>query len=95
MRTSLEKSSEETKALLERMERSSEEMRAFMEKSSAETMALLNRMERSSEEMKALLERIHKGQEEARKEMANAIKYIAELIVADGERTRQLLRSRG
>ena len=52
-------------------------------------------MERSSEEMRALLERIQKGQEEARRELASAIKYIAELSVADGERTRELLRAWG
>ncbi|MFN3135024.1 MAG: hypothetical protein ACK44H_05570 [Candidatus Kryptonium sp.] len=49
----------------------------------------------STQETRALLERIQKGQEEARKEMASAIKYIAELIVADGERTRELLRAKG
>ena len=45
---------------------------------------MIERMERSSEEMRALLERIQKGKEEARREMASAIKYIAELIVASG-----------
>ena len=42
-----------------------------------------------------MLERFQKGQEEARRVMASAIKYIAELFVADGERTRELLRARG
>ncbi len=36
-----------------------------------------------------MLARIDQGQQEARKQMAEAIKYLADLIRAEGERTRQ------
>ena len=40
-----------------------------------------------------ILARIEKGQQEARKEMAEAIKYLADLIVSEGNKTRQALKS--
>ena len=69
------------------IESTSEVTRALIERSRQETRALLERMDRSSEEMRALLVRIQKGLEEARREMASAIKYIAELIVAASNST--------
>jgi len=42
--------------------------------------------------VREILDRIERGQEEARREMAEAIKYLADLIVAESERTRQTLR---
>lgn len=40
-----------------------------------------------------MLARIDQGQQEARKEMAEAMKYLADLIRAEGERTRQAVRA--
>jgi hypothetical protein len=40
-----------------------------------------------------MLSRIDHGQQEARKEMAEAIKYLADLIRAEGERTRQAIKA--
>ena len=40
-----------------------------------------------------MLARIDQGQQEARKEMAEAIRYLADLIRAEGERTRQAVRA--
>jgi predicted NBD/HSP70 family sugar kinase len=40
-----------------------------------------------------ILARIEQGQQEARKEMAEAIKYLADLIVSEGNKTRQALKS--
>jgi hypothetical protein len=40
----------------------------------------------------ALLAQIQQGQEEARREMAEALRYIADLIVSESEKTRQILR---
>ncbi len=40
-----------------------------------------------------MLARIDQGQQEARNEMAEAIKYVAALIRAEGERTRQAVRA--
>ncbi len=40
-----------------------------------------------------MLARLDQGQQEARKEMAEAIKYLADLIRAEGERTRQTIRA--
>ena len=40
-----------------------------------------------------ILARIDQGQQEARKEMAEAIKYLADLIRAEGEKTRQTVRT--
>ncbi len=40
-----------------------------------------------------MLARIDQGQQEARKEMAEALKYLADLIRAEGERTRQAVRA--
>jgi hypothetical protein len=41
-----------------------------------------------------MIARIDQGQQEARKEMAEAIKYLADLIRAEGESTRQAIRAR-
>ena len=40
-----------------------------------------------------MLARIDQGQQEARKEMSEAIKYLADLIRTEGERTRQAVRT--
>lgn len=47
------------------------------------------------EEMAAnrlLLEKIEEGQEDFKKSFTEAMKHLGDLIVADGERTRQLIR---
>ncbi|HIC92541.1 MAG TPA: hypothetical protein EYP21_10925 [Syntrophaceae bacterium] len=52
--------------------------------------ALINNriLRRESQATREILDRIDRGQQEARREMAEALKRIAELIVAEGERTR-------
>lgn len=40
-----------------------------------------------------ILASIEQGQNEARKEMAEAIKYLAELVRIEGEKTRQAIRA--
>ena len=98
MEQSMIRSSQETKALLERIEQhafqSSQEAREILSKMNEYLVKIDERIMRSEIEFRTLLEQIYKGQEEARKEFSSAIKYIADLIVADGEKTRELLRSK-
>lgn len=58
-------------------------------------------MKQAHQDTIEVLVRIEKGQEEARKEMAEArkemaeaIRHLANLIVAEGEKTRQMILSR-
>jgi hypothetical protein len=44
--------------------------------------------------IREILLRIEQGQDEARREMAEAIKYLADLIHMDGERTREVVRAK-
>ena len=53
-----------------------------------ESQATREILERESQATREILDRIDRGQQEARREMAEALKRIAELIVAEGERTR-------
>ena len=46
-----------------------------------------------SRQTREILDRIDRGQSEARKEMAEAIRYLADLIRTEGERTRQTVRA--
>ena len=41
-----------------------------------------------------ILLRIEQGQTEARREMAEAIRYVADLVRAEGERTREVVRAK-
>jgi len=76
------------------MVRSSQETKEILSKISEYLVKIDERIGQSEREFRTLLEQIHKGQEEARREFANAMKYISDLIVADGEKTRQLLKTR-
>jgi len=49
-------------------------------------------MKESHQDTMAVLDRIEKGHTEARKEMAETLKYIAQLIVSEGEKTRQIIK---
>jgi hypothetical protein len=49
-------------------------------------------MKQAHQDSLALLAHIQQGQEEARREMAEALRYIADLIVSESEKTRQILR---
>ena len=59
------------------------------------TRDILVRMEQGQEAQASaarnILERIERGQEEARKEMARALERLSQLIVQEGERTRQAI----
>jgi hypothetical protein len=43
---------------------------------------------------KEILLRIEQGQEEARREMAEAIRYLAQLLVQEGARTREAIQAK-
>jgi hypothetical protein len=49
-------------------------------------------MKESHQDTMAVLDMIEKGHTEARKEMAETLKYIAQLIVSEGEKTRQIIK---
>ena len=51
-------------------------------------------LKEESRNTREILDRIGRGQEEARKEMANAIDRLAQLIVQEGERTRHVITSK-
>ncbi len=44
-------------------------------------------------ELREILIRMEQGQDEARKEMAEAIKYLGQLIVSESEKTRKVLKA--
>lgn len=50
-------------------------------------------IQEEAKSVREILDRIEKGQTEARKEMAEAIKYLADLIVSEGEKTRQAIKA--
>lgn len=56
-----------------------------------EGQATREMIERQGQATREILDRIDRGQQEARKEMAEALKKIAELIVAEGKRTREAI----
>lgn len=51
-------------------------------------------LRREGQAIREILNRMDERQQEARKEMAEALKRIAELIVAEGERTREAVSNR-
>ena len=69
----------------------------LLKEESAHTREILARMDREHGE---ILSRMEQGQQnlqkeaiETRREMAEAIKYLAELIRSEGDRTRQVVRA--
>ncbi len=64
---------------------------------SSHTREILGRIEQGlreeSSHTREILSRIEQGHNEARKEMAEAIKYLADLIRIEDEKTRQAIRS--
>lgn len=76
-------------ALLERIQEA-------MQQNHRDAMALLAQIQASAQQnhrdAMALLERIQQGQEETRREVAETLRYIADLIVAESEKTRQVIR---
>ncbi len=59
----------------------------WMKQAHEDTTSLIKQ---SHQDTLAILERIEKGQDETRKEMAEAIKYLAQLVVSESEKTRQV-----
>lgn len=51
-------------------------------------------LKEESRNTREILSRIEQGQSEARKEMAEAIKYLAQLIVAAAEKTREDIKAK-
>ena len=51
-------------------------------------------LKEESRNTREILSRIEQGQSEARKEMAEAIKYLAQLIVAEAEKTREDIKAK-
>ena len=68
-----------------------------LKQEAASTREILNGIEHGQRENSAatrdLLSRIEQGQEDARKEMAEAIRYLADWIRAEGGKPRQTLRA--
>lgn len=58
--------------------------------------ALINNrtLRREGQAIREILNRMDERQQEARKEMAEALKRIAELIVVEGDRTREAISSK-
>ncbi|MFH1648454.1 MAG: hypothetical protein ABIA11_01820 [Patescibacteria group bacterium] len=50
-------------------------------------------LKEESRGIREILSRIEQGQTEARKEMAEAIKFIAQLIKTEGEKTREAIKA--
>ncbi len=59
-----------------------------------ESQATREMIERQGQATREMLARVDRGQQEARREMAEALKRIAELIVTEGERTKEAVSSR-
>lgn len=51
-------------------------------------------LKEESRNTREILSRIEQGQSEARKEMAEAIKYLAQLLVAETEKTREDIKAK-
>jgi len=64
----------------------------WMKLAHQDTLDMLGKMERGQEEARKEMAEARKEMAEARKEMAEAFKAISQLIVAEGEKTRQTIK---